>query len=110
MKLSKTTVLDILAVGFCLTVVLARFFYSPDVIVIDSAGDPIAGASVLPIMPSFDGAVTYTNMKGMAILDTGVFESQWVEINCKGYHSSGHVLIPDERPIIITLRKAEELH
>ena len=78
----------------------------PNVIVVDSAGTAIEGASVESISLSINGSSSLTDKNGAVnISEGGVQATEWISVTKAGYIDSGHIKFNQPKPIRITLTK-----
>ena len=66
-------------------VVLASCRSAPDVIVVDSTGSPVVGATVEPVSLSINYQIVLTDSKGEARIGSKAQDVQWINIKKPGY-------------------------
>ena len=77
----------------------------PNVIVVDSKGDPIKGASVEPITQSVNLPPKLSDENGeVEISKGGIQKTEWISVSKAGYVSSGHIKFDQPKPIKVTLK------
>ena len=76
----------------------------PNVIVVDSKGNPIKGASVEPITLSMNLPAKLTDKDGKIEITKGAIQkTEWISVTKAGYVSSGHIKFDQPKPIKVTL-------
>lgn len=77
----------------------------PNVIVVDSKGKPIKGASVEPITLSMNLAPKLTDKDGKVEITNGAIQkTEWISVTKAGYVSSGHIEFDQPKPIKVILK------
>ena len=77
----------------------------PNVIVVDSKGNPIKGASVEPITLSMNLASKLTDEDGKVEITKGAIQkTEWISVTKAGYASSGHIKFDQPKPIKVILK------
>ena len=80
-------------------------FAKPNVIVVDSQGNPIKGASVEPITLSMNLASKLTDNDGKVEITKGAIQkTEWISVTKTGYASSGHIKFNQPKPIKVILK------
>jgi hypothetical protein len=87
-------------------VLLALVAYAkPNVIVVDSEGKPIKGASVEQITLSMNLASKLTDKDGKVEIPKGAIQkTEWISVTKSGYVSSGHIKFDQPKPIKVILK------
>jgi len=78
-----------------------------DVVVVDSDGKPVAGATVLGVSLSIGGQQTQTDENGHAAIPWAVQRTQWITVSKTGYRPTKNIDMNQAKPIRVTLRKVE---
>jgi hypothetical protein len=78
---------------------------TPDIIVVDDGGQPIANATIVGTSQSIQGQKTSTNGKGYASIPRALQPTEWIEVEKPGYVKSGQVSARQTKPIRVTLKK-----
>ncbi len=77
----------------------------PNVIVVDSKGNPIKGASVEPITLSMNLASKLTDKDGKVEITKGAIQkTEWISVTKAGYVSSDHTKFDQPKPIKVILK------
>ena len=80
-------------------------FAKPNVIVVDSKGNPIKGASVEPITLSMNLASKLTDKDGKVEITKGAIQkTEWISVTKTGYVNSGHIKFDQPKPIKVILK------
>lgn len=99
--MKRTTLIS----GMVLLLIALGVYAKPNVIVADTEGKPIQGASVEQITPSMNVGSKLTDKNGKVEVPTGLIQkTAWISVTKAGYIGSGHINFDQPKPIKITLK------
>ena len=79
-------------------------FAEPNVVVVDTKGEPIKDAAVEQITASMNLGSKLTDEDGMVeIPKRSIQKTEWISVTKTGYVSSGHIKFDQPKPIKVTL-------
>ena len=77
----------------------------PDVIVLDTTGNPVPGANVVGTSLSISGQATFTDKWGKAQIPKAVQETKWISIYKHGYIPIENIPAAQKKPIVIRIAR-----
>jgi hypothetical protein len=77
----------------------------PDLIVLDTTGNPVQGARVVGASLSVGGQATFTDRWGKAQIPGAVQETKWISIYKHGYIPVENITATQKKPIVIRMNK-----
>jgi len=80
---------------------------SPDVIVVDTNGRPLADAKIVGASLSVGGQTAFANKKGEAKIPWAVQETKWISIYKEGYRPVENVNVAQKKPIVVKMTKTD---
>src|SRR6267142_7015357 len=87
-----------------LTITLALFLAgcsSPDLIIVDTNGKPIAGAKIVGASLSIGGQSTISDKNGQAKIPSAVQETKWVSIYKDEFRAVENIDVAQKKPIVV---------
>jgi hypothetical protein len=78
---------------------------SPDLLIVDSSGKPIAGAKVVGASLSIGGQSTQSDDKGRANIPSAVQPTKWVSVYKEGFRPVENIDIDQKKPIVVKMIK-----
>ena len=79
----------------------------PDIVVVDTAGQPIAGATVVGTSLSIGGQTSTTNSLGQATTPWAIQETKWIEIRKPGFITVSDIDVNQKKLIRVVLNAAD---
>ena len=77
----------------------------PNVQVVDTAGNPIGEATIVPMTRSYTKPASETDARGEARVYQDFPKIEWLTVTKRGYQSA-HVSFDQPKPMTVTLRPA----
>ena len=77
----------------------------PNVQVVDTSGNPIQEATIVPMTRSYNKPASQTDTRGEARIYQDFPKIEWLTVTKRGYHSA-HVSFDQPKPMTVTLRPA----
>lgn len=78
---------------------------APDLLVLDSKGNPLPDAKVVGTSLSMSGKTTMSNRRGEAKIPWSIQETKWVSVYKEGFVPVENISVDQKKPIIIKLRR-----
>lgn len=75
----------------------------PNVQVVDTSGNPIGEATIVPMTRSYNKPASQTDARGEARVYQDFPKIEWLTVTKRGYQSA-HVSFDQPKPITVTLR------
>jgi hypothetical protein len=105
MKSRKFTRSPIVAL---VSVLLLASCSGPDLVIVDSAGKPVADAKVVGASLSMAGQATLSDRKGRARIPWSVQATKWVSVYKDGFNPVENIDIAQKKPIVVKMTRKDK--
>ena len=78
---------------------------TPDLLVLDSNGNPLSDAKVVGASLSMSGKTTISDRRGEAKIPWSIQETKWVSVYKDGFIPVENISVDQKRPILIKMRR-----